>query len=94
MLHKSLPKSAGVAAVLNFFIWGLGYLYLGKRTTFGVILAIGSIISLLSVAFPSGGSLGYDTVQALGLLVVSLAFAWDASQLAKEDMATSSTRSV
>jgi len=88
-----LPKSGTIAAILNFFIWGLGYLYLGKKTTFGVILVIGSIISLLAVAFPSGTNLGYDTVQALGLLVVSVAFAWDASQLAKEEMAKSSMRS-
>ncbi len=80
-----MPKSGAIAAVLNFIIWGLGYLYLGKKTTFGVILVLGNVITLFSLAFPpGGGSPGYDTFQALGLLVASLAFAYDASQMAKE----------
>ncbi len=80
-----MPKSGAIAAVLNFVIWGLGYLYLGKKTTFGVILVLGNIITLLSIAFPfQGPGGGYAIFQTLGLLVVSLAFALDASNLAKE----------
>jgi hypothetical protein len=82
---KPLPKSGAIAAILNFFIWGLGYLYLGKKTTFGVILVLGNIITLFSLAYPFGAPTGgYLLFQTLGILVVGIAFAWDASLIAKE----------
>jgi len=77
-----LAKSPAIAAILNFFIWGLGYLYLGKKINFAIILVIGNIVSLYALTFPRTPALGYDLTYALGVLVVSVAFAYDASQLA------------
>ena len=79
-----MAKSPAIAAILNFFIWGLGYLYLGKKINFAIILVIGNIISLFALAFPRTPALGYDLTYGLGLLVVGVAFAYDASQLAVE----------
>jgi len=39
-----VPKSAGIALLISFFIPGVGSLYAGKTTT-GVIILIGYIIS-------------------------------------------------
>lgn len=78
-------KSQWIAAILNFFIWGLGYLYLGKRINFGIMLIIGEI---LSVAFMPR----LDTFTAIKLflsqlpafILVSVAFAYDAYKAARE----------
>ena len=71
-------KSPSLAAILNFLIWGLGYLYLGKRTAFGLLLVIGEVfgasITLTGVV---------DPMEYLVFLIFSVAFAVDAYQEAK-----------
>jgi len=39
-------KNPWIAAILNFMFYGAGYLYAGKRTTFGTMLLVGWAISL------------------------------------------------
>jgi len=76
-----------IAAVLNFFVFGLGYLYLNKKKFFGVLLLIGYVaISIVYNLTP--GRLGsYLYVDGIGLgigfIVIGLALAYDAYQLAK-----------
>jgi hypothetical protein len=38
-----LAKNPWIAAALNFFFYGLGYVYLGKRVIFGVVLFVANI---------------------------------------------------
>lgn len=37
-------KKPWLAAVLNFFFYGVGYLYVGKRVLFGILLLIVGIV--------------------------------------------------
>ncbi|HEV2138559.1 MAG TPA: zinc ribbon domain-containing protein [Nitrososphaerales archaeon] len=80
-----MAKSGALAAVLNFFIWGLGYLYLGKKTTFGLILVIGSIVTIAAIGLPIGSPGPQIYVADFGYLVVAIAFAYDANELAKSE---------
>jgi hypothetical protein len=73
MAKKTHKKSPVLAAILNFFVWGLGYLYLGKRTNFGIILVIGEIIAAAAVFTEAFGG-----INSLGLFVIGIAFAVDA----------------
>ena len=69
-------KNPWVAAILNFFIWGLGYLYVGKkRQGFAIALVIGDLVASTGFLMAGLGDLA-----SAGLLIVSLAFAWDAYQ--------------
>ena len=80
-----MSKSPALSALLNFLLWGLGYLYLGKKTTFGVILVIGGVIDYVGLAFPSTEeNLGYLMIILFSTFVIGLAFAYDAYQTAKE----------
>jgi hypothetical protein len=92
MARKS-RKNPWAAAVLNLLVLGLGYLYLGKRREFAwtvivsqVFLAAGFMLApaqgvLLSLGAvdPASGLLIF-----VGLLMLDLAFAWDAWILATE----------
>jgi hypothetical protein len=73
------------AALLNYFIWGLGYLYLGRRRRFGVILLVGYILIqsafVLSYSYEFGRPIISQDVDSLGLIVVGLAFGYDAYHL-------------
>ena len=71
-------KSPKLAAILNFFIWGLGYLYLGKRTTFGILLVIGEIVGAAAIFTETLGN-----ISSVMLFIFSIAFAVDAYYEAK-----------
>lgn len=81
-----------MAAVLNFFVWGLGYVYVGKRTPL-MLMAIGGVLLDIPwvLGFSSFGQLGtsdfdliVQIVSGLGSFIVGIALANDAYQLAKE----------
>ena len=38
--RKQKKKNPWVAATLNFFVWGLGYVYIRKKVPFGIGLII------------------------------------------------------
>ncbi|MBI5061580.1 MAG: hypothetical protein HZB67_04690 [Candidatus Aenigmarchaeota archaeon] len=44
-------RSPGIAAVLNFLIWGTGYIYNGKKLLKGIGLIIFELLELLFVIF-------------------------------------------
>ncbi len=83
-----LAKNPIVAAILNFVIWGLGYIYLGRKTVFTMLLALGSLAIKIAVLLYSFGepapSLVYSVVNDVGFFMVNAAFAYDAYHLAKE----------
>ncbi len=75
------------AGVYNFIIWGSGYLYLGKRTPFVVLIIIGCVLIRIE-SFLGGylqlstGPLGFYVFGWVASVVVNFAFAYDAYQLA------------
>ena len=68
-------KNPWLAAVLNFLLYGLGYIYNGKRIGIGILLLAADIIlsSIYLVIFSVELA-----VTALPLLLIGLALAWDA----------------
>lgn len=66
-------KDPWIGALLNFFIWGLGYLYTGKRKVFGWMLLAVSILGFI-YAFTAPWTL----VGILESIILSIAFAYDA----------------
>ena len=80
-----MRKNALLAAALNAFLYGVGYLYLGKRRAFGVLVLLADVLAgwalLASNSTFSFGDFRLD----LAFLVFSVAFGVDAYQLAKDD---------
>ncbi len=80
-----MVKNRFIAAVLNFAVWGLGYVYLGRNTTFASLLILGSVLTEIALVVPLGEVVlpfGYRLVSDTGFLIVDLAFAYDAYQSA------------
>ncbi len=81
---RLLAKNRIVAAVLNFFVWGLGYLYMGRRRKFGVLLVLGDVLPILYSFYPAykvPNPFGGQAISFLAFLILSFAFAFDAYQL-------------
>jgi len=80
-----MAKSPALAAVLNFFIWGLGYLYLGRKKTFGVLLVLGLLIALLAIGLspPPPSNIVSDLFLMVAVIIIDIAFALDAYRMAK-----------
>jgi hypothetical protein len=93
---EPMAKSPILAALLNFIIWGLGYLYVGKRKLFGLLLVMAFFLTtfigyyevLTGVVNPSRIFISpfYYWVSQVGLYLTDSAFAYDAYQLAKEPL--------
>jgi len=52
-LLNLVREKKNIAAVLNFLVWGAGYLYLGKRKVLGIGLVISYLVFLLPLALES-----------------------------------------
>ncbi len=86
-------KNPWIAAVLNFFIWGLGYLYNGKRIALGAGLLVGDILLNISIFLtllnlPTEISTSQiDEVSGwliiLSFVLISITLAYDAHREAK-----------
>lgn len=81
-------KKPWLAATLNI-VPGLGYLYLGKRIFFSMLLVIGLVIGLIAVFYnPAmvehfyGDLNAWDLLAFAGLAVFISAFVWDAYNVA------------
>jgi hypothetical protein len=74
-----LAKSKGLAAILNFIVWGLGYLYTGKRTVLGLGLLIGYIfVHLIIFYIEIQQWLTQPHIYTMvGMTIISLALAYD-----------------
>ena len=71
-----------IAAVLNFLVWGLGYLYVGERTRLGALLLAGYLpihAYWVGVVGISAALAGPDTwLVVVGHLLLSVGLAYDA----------------
>ena len=81
-MPKARKKNPWVAAILNFVLYGLGYIYLGKKKVLALGLITSDILLTVILLF-----VGIDVV-ALGLLtipfsIMGLALANDAYKEAK-----------
>lgn len=90
---SEFERSPSTAAILNFFIWGLGYVYLGKA--WGALLVVLDIILMfiISIGYFLAGFTGaiskfgtFDLMLNLFFLVISVVLAWHAYQMAKESI--------
>ena len=73
-------KKPWLAAILNFSLWGLGYLYLGKKKKFAVILIIGSLIMFPNFFYDPGPAMNViiNLSGKISSIIISVAFAYDA----------------
>lgn len=78
-------SNALLAAALNAVLYGVGYLYLGKRTALGVLVLVADLLAGWAlIASGSDFSFGDWRLDAT-FAVFSVAFGVDAYQLAKGD---------
>src|SRR3989338_4553671 len=84
-MDKRNKKRPWLAALLNIIIWGLGYLYVGKRKNFGILLLLGQLLIIILTAgvVESNWTL-FDSLSLPGVILVYIAFAYDAYKTAKE----------
>lgn len=66
-------KNPLLAAILNFVLPGVGYLYAGRRIVFAVLLFIGNILGIYA-AFDMNIGAAYF----IAAVIISVAFALDA----------------
>ncbi len=67
-------KNPWIAAVLNFILWGLGYLYIRNKIVFGALFLIADII----ISFASILNLDLlDIPVFAGFFLISIALACD-----------------
>ncbi len=74
-------KNAWLAAILNFFLYGLGYIYNGKRVGLGILLLVSDLIMGMIYLMTITVEL---LIMALPLLLIAVGLAWDAYREAKE----------
>lgn len=78
-------KNAILAAVLNFFFMGPGYIYLGKKIWLGVIFTLGAIgLTFVELQIKEINALLYGVMFA-SVFIINTAFAIDAYQMARKD---------
>ncbi|MBI4895671.1 MAG: hypothetical protein HY831_04220 [Candidatus Aenigmarchaeota archaeon] len=81
--HREINPA--VSAILNFILWGIGYIYNGKRLILGISLLLAMII-MHSTVFYLGFHFYLTTAGLMILLshlIISLALAYDAYSDAK-----------
>ncbi|HSE29553.1 MAG TPA: hypothetical protein VLA77_03140 [Candidatus Saccharimonadales bacterium] len=75
-------KSPWIAGILNFILPGVGYLYLGIRKPFAILLLAGGAVVFLSGLDPVIGecltALSFTPLYVLGGILMASAFAVDA----------------
>lgn len=76
-------KNPLTAAVINFFFWGLGYVYFGKRIIFGHLAFLGFFFVHLPLFYGVNWLETPGIFTLMGHLAISLAFALDVIELAK-----------
>ena len=66
-------KSPILAAILNLLLPGVGYLYVGRRITFGVLLFIGYLLAIFATL-----SRDFSGLELVASAIIIVAFAIDA----------------
>jgi len=81
-------KDPWIAAILNFLFNGAGYLYVGgKRTTFGILLLVAWIVSLIGflIFYPVLVRFSIFLLpEAIAGFILIIALAYDGYKYAKE----------
>lgn len=72
-------KKAWIAAVLNFFFWGLGYLCYGRKKVFGLLILSGYFVLIVVNLFIDVELISSPLVISgyIGDTLISLALAYD-----------------
>lgn len=84
-------KNPIIAAVLNFFFMGAGYIYLGQKVWLGVAFTLGAIgLTYVELQLQDINTRLYAIMFA-SVFVVNTAFAIDAYRMAKSDQASLAT---
>jgi hypothetical protein len=88
---SAMNKSPVLAAILNFFLFGAGYVYNGKRVAWGVALTLALVLVRYADIniFLSGENRGVWFFMMVGLFILQFAFAWDGYQEAQNLRTTS-----
>ncbi|MEA1937121.1 MAG: hypothetical protein U9N04_03345 [Patescibacteria group bacterium] len=76
-------KNPFTAALINFFFWGLGYVYCGKRTVFGRFVFAGFIFVHLPLFYEMNWLEIPGIFTFIGHTLLSIAFAIDVIKLTK-----------
>lgn len=76
-------KNPFTAAIINFFFWGLGYVYFGKRIIFGRLVFLGFFFVHLPLFYGANWLETPGIFTFAGHLAISLAFALDVLELAR-----------
>ena len=79
-------RNAWIAGILNFFFWGVGYLYCEKKKVSGVLIFLGYVV-LLSVNFFINEELISTPLLIAGYsgdILISIGLAYDAFREAKK----------
>lgn len=81
-----MNKNPWVAALLNLFFFGAGYLYLGKKKGFGLALILAWVLVRIGeiAIYLTGLVFERWLVLFLGLVVFMFTFAYDGYQEAKQ----------
>jgi len=86
-LHKKLAgyKRPWLAALLNIFLWGIGYFYVKRKRILGAFLLMVQIFIIGGYAFGKGGISGIFEGASFSFLtiIISLFLGYDAYRLAK-----------
>lgn len=88
-----MTKSRLIAVVLNLFFYGLGYLYLGRKRTLGLVLLLGNLAFIAAFVFglvfhlPQATET-YVSINGIGFYLIGAALGYDAYQLHKEQFPT------
>ncbi|HDZ54098.1 MAG TPA: hypothetical protein ENI19_00330 [Candidatus Nealsonbacteria bacterium] len=71
-----------LSVLLNFLIWGSGYIYKGERAVFGWLLILGYILVHWYALFVLGfEAISYPySVVLLGHIIISMGLAYDVSR--------------
>lgn len=80
-----MKKNPWIAAILNFIIFGTGYIYNGKRKGYGIALALGWVVVRTADIrfFLAGGAQCTWFILMAGLAVFQFTFAIDGYHEAK-----------
>jgi uncharacterized protein YacL len=77
MTKKS--KNPLIAAILNFILYGLGYVYAGKRVGFGIGLLLTSVLLYWGISFND-----LPVVVWIDSIIISFLLAYDGYRTAEE----------
>lgn len=76
-----MPKNPYLAAILNFVLYGLGYVYIGKKIPFGILLIIVDLVFVYSV---SVHNVVFSIPFNLAWVLLGISFAYDGYKDAKQ----------